>query len=1119
MKPIHLSVSGLHSFREKQEVDFETLCQGGIFGIFGPTGSGKSSLLDAMTLALYGKVERATNNTQGIMNHAEDTLSVSFTFKLGSDLTYRVERSYKRSGDISIRSANSRLIEIGEENTVLADKDRDVSQKIQEILGLTIDDFTRAVVLPQGKFAEFLSLKGTERRQMLQRLFQLEKYGDQFNRRLRARVDEKRNQVNEITAEQTGLGEASKHHLKEARESLTLAEKAAEEARVNLLQAEKQKEDVNETWSLQQQLAQIKLKRDSLVEKSDEMKELQTKLKEAQAALQIKPYLDAVESTEKEAKEAQNRYKEAKVQLDEASETYRSRKKTYEGDRLKQQEQEPILLKRLNELERGITLEKELARLKEQSTNHEEQRIALQKDVAVANDQKEKVERDLSKARTLQSDLNQELTSLQVSPDERKRVSRAQSLKQEWYSITNQLNDVNKEEKERLAERDRLYPLHEEMSKQLDKTKEYYQHYFGSLLTVYDQVSSWKLSLEKRIAKRQEKVQNAHQKLEESRTHAIAIRLASELKEGESCPVCGSKDHVHLAVGDDESLKWQDHIQTDEQKREALKDQLQNANQLQYKLEQLSDLMTEQEDLSGVQQKGDHSKELKADLTDDEVITEIKSLTQDVQELEDKIKKESRSLQEQQSKASEYAYQLKQVQENLASRVEKRKQLTTQSEKIENTLQNEFQLQIEDVESELKKIEEMDEKANVVRDRLTKSDPYIEKQENLLISLQEQVQQYSVRNAELTSSLEQLSNQVRRAESEYGAIACDSTAQEGYNQVNKQIESLRNDEKASAVQLKEAEERYLETERQAAAAKNYDQDVQLRLKKAETAYSEAETDSIFTERKQVRLAEVSIDQRRDWEEEVERYMKEWNQTDHNINEVESKLSGRKVTEDEYTELNKQADLAKEAREEALSHFAARRHHLEDVSGRHERFNELEEIRKASSAELEKLGKLQTVFRGNSFVEFIASEQLEQVSLDASQKLGDLTSQRYAIEVDSSGGFLIRDDANGGVRRPVSTLSGGETFLTSLALALALSGQIQLRGAHPLQFFFLDEGFGTLDESLLDTVITSLEKLQNDSLAVGVISHVPELRARLPRKVIVSPSEPSGRGSNIMMETL
>ncbi|MBN8207163.1 AAA family ATPase [Bacillus sp. NTK071] len=1117
MKPIRLSVSGLHSFREKQEIDFETLCQGGIFGIFGPTGSGKSSLLDAMTLALYGKVERATNNTQGIMNHAEDTLSVSFTFELGSELMYRVERSYKRSGDISIRSANSRLIEIGEENTVLADKDRDVSQKIQEILGLTIDDFTRAVVLPQGKFAEFLSLKGTERRQMLQRLFQLEKYGDQFNRRLRARVDEKRNHLNQITAEQTGLGEASKQHLKEAKESLTLAEKAAEEARLNLVQAEKQKEDVNEKWSLQQQLAQVEQKRDSLVKKSDEIKELQTKLNEAQAALQVKPYLDAVEATEKEAKEAYNRYQEAKKHLDEASETYRSRKQTHEDYRSRQQEHEPILMKRLNELERGITLEKELARLKEQSTNLEEQRISLQKDVTIADNQKEKVQKDLSKARTLQSDLNQELTSLQVSPEDRKRISKAQSLKQELHSITTQLNDVTKEEKAQLTERDRIYPLQQEMNKQLDKTKENYHHYFSRLLSVYNQVSSCKLSLEKHIAKLQERVQDAHHRLEESRTHAIAIKLASELKEGESCPVCGSKEHVHLAEGDDDSSKLQDQIQRDEQKREKLKDQLQNANQLQYKLEQLSDLMTEQEDLSGVQQASE--REIKADITDDEVITEVKSLTQDVQELEEKIKNASRWLQEHQTKASEYAYQLKQVKENLVSRVEKRKQLTTRTKEIEKTIQDEFNLNVEEVETELKKMEDMDEKASVVRERLNKSVPYIEDQEKRLVDLQEKVQQQSVQYAKLTSSIEQLSEQVKRAESEYEGIVGESTAQEGYNQVNRQLESLRNDEKASANILKEADERYLQTERQAAAAKNYDQDVQLRLKKAEEAYGEAEKTSIFSDRKFVRSAEVSLDQRRDWENQVEEYRKEWNQTEHNMNELESKLSGRKVSEDEYKESNQNAELAKETREEALSHFAARRHHLEDVTRRHKRFNELEEVRKTSSAELEKLGKLQTVFRGNSFVEFIASEQLEQVSLDASQKLGDLTSQRYAIEVDSSGGFLIRDDANGGVRRPVSTLSGGETFLTSLALALALSGQIQLRGAHPLQFFFLDEGFGTLDESLLDTVITSLEKLQNESLAVGVISHVPELRARLPRKVIVSPSEPSGRGSRIEMETL
>jgi exonuclease SbcC len=143
----------------------------------------------------------------------------------------------------------------------------------------------------------------------------------------------------------------------------------------------------------------------------------------------------------------------------------------------------------------------------------------------------------------------------------------------------------------------------------------------------------------------------------------------------------------------------------------------------------------------------------------------------------------------------------------------------------------------------------------------------------------------------------------------------------------------------------------------------------------------------------------------------------------------------------------------------------------------------------------------------------------QVCRDASQRLGVLTRQRYALEVDSGGGFLIRDDANGGVKRPVSTLSGGETFLASLALALSLSAQIQLSGEYPLEFFFLDEGFGTLDHDLLDTVVTALENLHTDHLSVGVISHVPELRARLARRLVVEPAEASGRGSRLYLETL
>ena len=82
--------------------------------------------------------------------------------------------------------------------------------------------------------------------------------------------------------------------------------------------------------------------------------------------------------------------------------------------------------------------------------------------------------------------------------------------------------------------------------------------------------------------------------------------------------------------------------------------------------------------------------------------------------------------------------------------------------------------------------------------------------------------------------------------------------------------------------------------------------------------------------------------------------------------------------------------------------------------------------------------------------------------------------------------------------------------------MALSAQIQLRGQYPLEFFFLDEGFGTLDPDLLETVISSLESLRHERFMVGVISHVPELQNRLPRHLQVIPAEPGAAGTQLRM---
>ncbi len=165
-------------------------------------------------------------------------------------------------------------------------------------------------------------------------------------------------------------------------------------------------------------------------------------------------------------------------------------------------------------------------------------------------------------------------------------------------------------------------------------------------------------------------------------------------------------------------------------------------------------------------------------------------------------------------------------------------------------------------------------------------------------------------------------------------------------------------------------------------------------------------------------------------------------------------------------------------------------------------------------EAELYERLKKLIDGNKFMEYVAEEYLQTVAANASGRLLALTDGRYFLRYQD--GFVVGDNFNGGEARGVYTLSGGETFLVSLALALALSGEICARSLRPIEFFFLDEGFGTLDERLVDTVMDSLEKLKGEHFSIGIISHVEELRHRIDKKLFVTKAT-ERHGSKITME--
>jgi DNA repair protein SbcC/Rad50 len=157
------------------------------------------------------------------------------------------------------------------------------------------------------------------------------------------------------------------------------------------------------------------------------------------------------------------------------------------------------------------------------------------------------------------------------------------------------------------------------------------------------------------------------------------------------------------------------------------------------------------------------------------------------------------------------------------------------------------------------------------------------------------------------------------------------------------------------------------------------------------------------------------------------------------------------------------------------------------------------------------GALAGELRADRLVAFLQVEALQLLAAAGSQRLATLSLGRYRLEYEDDE-FGVVDTWNGEERRSARTLSGGETFLASLALALALSEQVRslaVTDRARLDSLFLDEGFGTLDPEALEVVVEAIEQLGGDGRMVGVITHIQELAARLPARIEI---EKSPRGS-------
>lgn len=185
MRPVSLTIEGLTSFRAQQEIDFSTL---DLFVITGPTGAGKSSILDAVAFALYGSVPRVNSNeVRDLISHGCAYMRVRLDFEVEGKLYRVARRIMKNSHQATLeRVENGSSVTEVEQGGVKA-----VNKRLEEIVGLDFKAFTKAVLLPQGAFHEFLKGDAAERRRMLVRLLDLGRYdvAAQVARREATRLD------------------------------------------------------------------------------------------------------------------------------------------------------------------------------------------------------------------------------------------------------------------------------------------------------------------------------------------------------------------------------------------------------------------------------------------------------------------------------------------------------------------------------------------------------------------------------------------------------------------------------------------------------------------------------------------------------------------------------------------------------------------------------------------------------------------------------------------------------------------------------------------------------------------------------------------------------------------
>ena len=1165
MRPIRLKIKGLNSFIDEQEIDFNKLTERGLFGIFGPTGSGKSTILDGITLALYGDLPRKSTN---YINMNCNSLNVSFEFSIsdGKTKTYRVEREFKTDKKTGRpKSGKCKVLDITQVNPIiLAESVKEVTKTCESIIGLGMNDFTKTVVLPQGSFSEFLKISGKDRREMLERLFNLQEYGENLEKKLSAKSKVIEKKLDIIKGKLSSYEDINLDDLEIKENEFKNNEKNIKQKGSELLEINETYEEAKEIFQLKSELNSYENERNIISIEAKDIENKRGKIDNIEKSLRILNFIENYNMVLNELNEKNKNLEDYNLKFENIKNKKNNILKVYNEFLEKKQESVPRLKIKAERLDGELKNRKALRVLEEEINRLNEIIKFLKIDKEKSITQVNKTINEIDDINLNIKSLEKKYDSLKVDRNLKKEIEEALRLENDYLSlgkdIDESLKDIDSLEKSIKLCEDKKISLQDGRDKNLKELKEYEfllenlnkncpaedkdllnkkvllenikikQEKFSDCKKKIDLNNNKILEINDKLSELNKEKHNLkkfidllEKEVDDFKIQSLALKIREKLIEGDICPVCGSTHHdIEIFQKLDLSL-----LESKNSKLLGNKDEL---------LEKEREIAKLEERIIAINNESKNFKDEIKSLGEDFSENIICELQKEIYILENDIKRYKEEKLNLENKLNDIKdidrdlnndikilnVNLENSRNNLDDKIQKRKISLEKFNSLNNLIEEKRStLKIDDFKEYYKDLIEKENKREELESCIKDKRAFKEKKES----------ERDIKNKEKEEIINSLaSNEAALKEKENQK----NNIKNNLNQEFTQLENINSIEKIliqtneEIKNINEYFEKYIDKknciEEKFEEINNKLNKESLKVKALEDKEKSIKEELEFNLQKEnfTNVDEVEeLLKEKHTLKELKDYVKNYDDKmkvlEVNIDNVLKKLKNRDICNEELESIKINKEKVQCELDSLKDVNLILKQEIKNLKEKIEKFKTIMSEKKKIKHDEIIINDLRKLFSGRKFVDYIATERLKYVALEASKRLKEITNNNYSLEINKDGMFIMRDFKNGGCIRDVSTLSGGETFLTSLALSLALSSGLQLKKAVPLELFFLDEGFGTLDDDLLETVVSSLEKIQHEKLKIGIISHVESIKNRVPVKLIVTPAESGMGGSKVKIE--